>query len=435
MTPDRSENKAMVLSSLGGILEYYDFIIFIFMTPYLEKIFFADSSTYIATLKTLAIFSVGYLVRPLGGMVFSHFGDRYGRKVVFMLTILFMAIPSLAIGCLPTPAQIGEWSAVLLLGLRLLQGLALGGEIPAAITFISEYVDSSRRGWALAVLFFGINLGLMLGSLVASQLSAQLSEGSIIAWGWRLPFILGGVFGVISLWLRRYLHETQAFMALKPEEKARIPLVTLMQGYGVEILIGFFLVGIGAVTVFMFLYWPTYLSQYLGYDFPMVLRLNTVATLMLSVTILLGGWLGDRIGYLRVYLACAIVLILFTYPLFYIFTWKQTGWLIGVYLLFSFVFGFIPSAYTSLLSLLFPTPVRYSGVALSYNSAYALIGGLSPVLCTLLIEQTGHVLAPAFYVMAISLLSFIAGMMLLRRRLGDFQVRRVTAALDAVADP
>jgi MHS family proline/betaine transporter-like MFS transporter len=329
-----------------------------------------------------------------------------------MLTILFMALPSLAIGCLPTSQSFGEMAAVLLLVFRLMQGLALGGEIPAAITFVAEYVDPGRRGWALAVLFFGINLGLMLGSLISSMLSSHLNEPSILAWGWRVPFILGGLFGFISLLLRRHLHETKAFVDLKPEDKARIPFLSLIKSHTPAVIIGFFLVGIGSVTVFMFLYWPTYLSQYMGYDFAMVLRLNTMATLMLSVTILLGGWIGDRIGFLRVYLACAVVLILCTYPLFHIFTWKSTQWLFGAYLLFSFIFGFIPSSYSSLLSMIFPTSVRYSGVALSYNLAYALIGGLSPVLCTILIKKTGDVLAPAYYVMFISFLSACAAVCL-----------------------
>src|SRR6185295_9658587 len=152
------EKKVLILSSLGGILEFYDFIVYIFLTTILEKVFFQASSQFIATLKTLAIFSIGYLLRPLGGIVFSHFGDRYGRKVTFMLTIVLMGLPSFAISVLPTTAQIGIAAPILLLVFRMMQGLALGGEIPGAITFVSEHVKENQRGLATAILFFGINM-------------------------------------------------------------------------------------------------------------------------------------------------------------------------------------------------------------------------------------------------------------------------------------
>ena len=151
-----AQKKVLVLSSLGGVLEFFDFIIYIFLVPYIEKLFFASDSSYITTLKTLAVFSVGYLVRPLGGVIFSHFGDRYGRKVVFLLTVLFMAVPSFGIGILPTASQIGSLAPILLLIFRLMQGLALGGEIPAAITFISEHVDEKKRGIAMACFLVSI---------------------------------------------------------------------------------------------------------------------------------------------------------------------------------------------------------------------------------------------------------------------------------------
>src|SRR3990167_6808244 len=194
-TPQRftkQQKKVLLLSSLGGVLEYYDFIIYIFLAPFIEKIFFAESTSYVATLKTLAIFSVGYLIRPLGGIVFSHFGDRYGRKVVFLLTVIFMAVPSFAIGLLPTTAQIGMAAPLLLLACRMMQGLALGGEIPAAITFVSEHVAETRRGFALATLFFGINMGLLLGSLITTIMTSALSNADVLAFGWRIPFIIGG---------------------------------------------------------------------------------------------------------------------------------------------------------------------------------------------------------------------------------------------------
>lgn len=398
----RSQKRVLFLSSLGGVLEYYDFIIFIFLAPFIEKLFFADNSAYMATLKTLAIFAVGYLIRPLGGIIFSHFGDRHGRKVVFLATVIFMAIPSFAIGMLPTTAQIGAAAPLLLLLFRMMQGLALGGEIPASITFVSEHVHESRRGIALAVLFFGINLGLLLGSLVTTIMTSILSNEAILGYGWRIPFILGGFFGIISIFLRRYLQETAAFKAIKKNDLHRVPVVTLLRTSYMNVLQGFMLVSLGSVTVFLYLYWPQYLHQYMNYDLAELMRVNTAGTLVLNIMIIFGGLLTDKIGYRNNFLLSAALLIIFSYPLFYLFNLNNMTLVVVSYMIFSIFFGCIPSAYSSILCGLFPTSLRYSGIALSYNLAYALIGGLSPLICTVAIQVTGSVLAPAWYVMFIA---------------------------------
>jgi MFS family permease len=405
---NREQKRVLFLSSLGGALEFYDFIIYIFLAPIIEKVFFAGGSSYVATLKTLAIFSIGYLVRPLGGIVFSHFGDRYGRKVVFLLTVVGMTLPSLAISLMPTTAQIGTAAPLLLLLCRMLQGLALGGEIPAAITFVSEHAAPGRRAFSIATLFFGINFGLMLGSLVTSLVSSALSSPQLESFGWRIPFLLGGAFGLITIYLRRYLHETAAFQNLSKRDIQQVPLVSLLRHHASTVMLGMLLVASGSVTVFLYLYWPQYLSQYMHYDFATLMRINTLGTLVLSFTILMGGWITDRIGYKPAYLATIACLALTTYPLFYLFQLQNISWVIVSYSIFSIFFGFIPSAYASILSLLFPTNIRYSGIALSYNLAYAFFGGLSPLICTIAIKQFNSILAPAYYVIAICVLSGVA---------------------------
>lgn len=408
------QKRVLFLSSLGGALEYYDFIIYIFLSPIIEKVFFSNSSSYVATLKTLAIFSVGYLVRPLGGIVFSHFGDRYGRKTVFLLTVIGMALPSLAIGSLPTTAQIGSAAPLLLLLFRIIQGLALGGELPAAITFVAEHAAPDRRAFSLATLFFGVNLGLMLGSLGGSVLSSFFTSTQIESYAWRLPFLLGGILGVITVYLRRYLRETNAFASLKKNDVQKIPIMTLLRDHTKDVLSGFMLVSIGSVTVFLYLYWPQYLSKYMHYDYAMLMHINTIGTLVLSVTILFGGWFTDKIGYKKSYILSACFLIAITYPLFYIFYLQNTAWLIFSYMLFSIFFGMIPSAYSSLLTTLFPTNIRYSGVALSYNLAYATIGGLSPIICTLAIQHLNTILAPAYYVISVAVAALLAAILSIR---------------------
>lgn len=400
--------KVLFLSSLGGMLEYYDFIIYIFLAPIIEKVFFAENSTYIATLKTLAIFSIGYFLRPLGGIVFSHFGDRYGRKVVFLLTIIFMAVPSFAIGLLPGTAQIGTAAPVLLLIFRMMQGLALGGELPAAITFVSEHSPVERRGFALSTLFFGVNLGLLLGSLMTTLVTSFFSNDNLLSIGWRIPFILGGIFGIASLFLRRQLHETALFAALRDIDKEKIPVLTVMREAWQNVLQGVFLVALGSVSVFLYLYWPQYLHQYMNYNFIELMRINTVSTLILTFSILLGGWAADKFGYRKVFLTGSFLVVLVTCPLFILLNAGSMTYVIMAYFIFSILFGFIPGSYTAILSHLFPTKIRYSGIALSYNLAYALFGGLSPLLCTLAIGLFDSVLAPAIYVIFVAALAGLA---------------------------
>lgn len=402
----KEQKRVLFLSSLGGVLEFYDFIIYIFLAPYIEKIFFADNSAYIATLKTLAIFSIGYLLRPLGGILFSHFGDRYGRKVVFLLTVVCMALPSFAMGLLPTTAQIGAGAPLLLLFFRMLQGLALGGEIPASITFVAEHVAVSRRGFALSILFFGINFGLLIGSFVTTIMTSVLTPDQVLAFGWRIPFLLGGLFGLIAIYLRRYLHETAAFTSLQQHDLERVPVITLFRYSAMNVLRGVFLVSIGSVTVFFYLYWPQYLHQYMNYPFAELMRINTLGTLVLNIAIIGGGILTDKLGCRKLYLIGTALIMICTYPLFVLFNLQNISLVILSYIIFSILFGFIPGTYSSMLSIMFPTPIRYSGIAMSYNLAYAIIGGLSPVICTIAIQVFNSVLAPAIYVIGIAIIAW-----------------------------
>lgn len=400
--------RLLALSSLGSTLEYFDFILYILLSPLIEKIFFAGNDAYVATLKTLAIFSLGYLLRPIGGMFFSSLGDKYGRKSVFLLTIMMMALPSFAISILPTPAEIGSLSPILLLIFRMMQGLALGGEIPASITFVAEHTALSKRSLSLSTLFLGINLGLLSGSLLLALLTSLLSPEDMLAFGWRIPFFVGGIMGLIALFLRRHLHETAAFAALTKQEIAHLPLVTTFQQAWRHVLLGMGLVAAGAVSVFLYLYWPHYLSEYMHYQYAELIRITTISTFISSMVVLIGGYLADKLGARNLYLKATAALVLFTYPLFLLFNLNDTTWVLISYVAFSILFGLLPGAYCTLLSVLFPTPIRYSGIALSFNISYAILGGLSPLVCTYIIHTFDSILAPAYYIIAMASVSWFA---------------------------
>ncbi len=208
--------KTLSLAALGGALEFYDFIIFVFFAVIIGDLFFpADIPDWLRQFQTFGIFAAGYLARPLGGIIMAHFGDKIGRKRMFTLSIFLMAVPTLLIGLLPTYATLGIAAPVLLLGLRILQGAAIGGEVPGAWVFVAEHVPAARVGLACGIL----TAGILLGSLVATAINTQIPKEEVVVWGWRLAFVLGGVFGIIAMYLRRWLHETPVFAELQARKE------------------------------------------------------------------------------------------------------------------------------------------------------------------------------------------------------------------------
>lgn len=217
---NRSDYKTLGLAALGGALEIYDFIIFVFFALTLSQLFFPpEMPEWLRLLQSFGIFVTGYLARPLGGILMAHFADRLGRKRVFSLSILMMALPCLLIGVMPTYADIGYAAPLILLALRILQGAAVGGEVPSAWTFVAEHAPNGRRGYALGFLQAGLTFGYLLGALTATLLAQVFTPQEILDYAWRYPFLLGGVFGVIGVWLRRWLSETPVFLALRERQE------------------------------------------------------------------------------------------------------------------------------------------------------------------------------------------------------------------------
>lgn len=228
----RSDYKTLSLSALGGALEFYDFIIFVFFATVVGKLFFpADMPEWLRLMQTFGIFAAGYLARPLGGIVMAHFGDLLGRKKMFTLSIFMMAVPTLIMGLLPTYAQIGMWAPILLLLMRVIQGAAIGGEVPGAWVFVSEHVPQRHIGYACGTLTSGLTAGILLGSLVATAINSIYTPVEVADYAWRIPFLLGGVFGLFSVYLRRLLHETPVFaeLQLRKALAEELPLRTVLR--------------------------------------------------------------------------------------------------------------------------------------------------------------------------------------------------------------
>lgn len=401
------QRKIITLSSIGGAIEFYDFIVFVFFAKIISQLFFPQTNPTAALMATFAVFAVGYLARPLGGMIFGHFGDRLGRKKTFIATVILMAVPTFLIGCLPTYAHVGLLASCLLIALRLLQGFSVGGEIPGAIVFASETSPQHHRGLACGIVFFGVNMGLVFGSLFTTVLTHLLDQNALLSWGWRIPFWFGGILGVVSFYLRKQTQETEFFKKLQSNNKlTRFPLFTIIKQYPKSALQGFLLTGLQAIIISLFfLYMPTYLTDTFHYPSKQILTFNTVNVFMFSVIILFVSQLSDRIGRKKLMRSGAAFLIVFTYFLFSLFHRDQLAIVVLVMMLCGLFATCITSCFAPMLAELFPTDVRYSGVAISYNIGF-ILGGLTPLISAELMSATHNSLAPTFYLIGMAIIVF-----------------------------
>ena len=413
---NRSDYKTLSLSALGGALEFYDFIIFVFFTAVLSKLFFpADMPEWLRQLQTFGIFAAGYLARPLGGIILAHFGDLLGRKRMFTLSIFLMAVPTLLMGLLPTYAQIGIWAPLALLALRVVQGAAIGGEVPGAWVFVAEHVPPRHIGFACSTLTAGLTVGILLGSLTASLINRVFSPEELAAYAWRIPFLVGGLFGLIAMYLRRWLHETPVFaeMQLRQTLAAELPLKTVVREHRPAVILCMLLTWVlSAGIVVVILMTPTLLQTLHGFKPAEALQANSLAIVCLSLGCVIAGWTADRIGAGRVFVGGGLLLLLSSWT-FYNSLASHPELLLPLYALAGLCVGMIGAIPLVMVSA-FPALVRFSGLSFSYNLAYAIFGGLTPILVSLLLKWSP--LGPAYYVGALSLLFMLIGGWLWRRQ-------------------
>ncbi len=399
---NKGDVRTLSLAALGGALEFYDFVVFVFFTAVLSALFFPpEMPDWLRQAQTFGIFAAGYLARPLGGIIIAHFGDLLGRKRMFTLSLLLMSLPTLAMGLLPTYAQIGIAAPLLLLALRILQGAAIGGEIPGAWVFVAEHAPTNRTGIAVGSLTAGLTGGILLGSLIATATHSYFTPEQVHDFGWRLPFILGGVFGLVSVYLRRYLEETPVFREMQAERQlaTELPVKTILRQHSGRVLLSMLFTWVlSAAIVVVILFTPTYLQKQFAISHAEALAASSAATLCLTLGCLLFGWLSDRIG-VRLALALGCFGLLCSSLWFY-HGLPAAGWQ-SRYMLTAFCVGVV-GAIPYVLVRAFPPALRFSGLSFSYNVAYAIFGGLTPVMLSLWLQQDA--LAPAHYVAALALL-------------------------------
>ncbi|WP_301151479.1 MFS transporter [Metapseudomonas otitidis] len=412
----RSDYKTLSLSALGGALEFYDFIIFVFFAAVVGKLFFpAEMPEWLRQLQTFGIFAAGYLARPLGGIVMAHFGDLLGRKRMFTLSIFLMAVPTLVMGLLPTYAQIGIWAPLALLLMRVIQGAAIGGEVPGAWVFVAEHVPARHVGYACGTLTSGLTAGILLGSLMATLINTLYTPEEVQAWAWRVPFLVGGVFGLFSVYLRRWLHETPVFAELQQRKALaeEVPLKAVLREHRGAIAISMLLTWVlSAGIVVVILMTPTVLQTVYGFDAATALKANSLAIVCLTVGCIASGALADRFGAGRTFLVGGLLLAASSWT-FYSSLKAHPDWLFPLYALTGLFVGTI-GAVPYVMVKAFPPVVRFSGLSFSYNLAYAIFGGLTPMIVSLLMKWDP--LGPAYYVAALCGLAVLIGLYLIGQK-------------------
>ena len=406
-----SEVRILSLASIGGALEFYDFVIFVFFATVIGKLFFAASlPDWVRQVQTFGIFAAGYLARPIGGVVMAHFGDTRGRKRMFTLSVLLMAIPTLLIGLLPTYQSIGVDAPLLLLLMRVLQGVAIGGEAPGAWVFVAEHARRGRVGFAVGLLTSGLSFGILLGASMATFLSRVFSQVQIAAGAWRIPFLTGGVFGFIAMWLRRWLKETPMFEEMRNRAKLsrELPLGSVLKNHGRAVVTSILSTWmLTAAIVVVILMTPSLLPRLFGFASDQVQTANLVATIALCVSTVAVGAATDRFGVRRVAIPILLFLIASTYGL-YRGAEAMPVALLPLYALAGFGAGGVVLTPIMMIHA-FPTSIRFSGVSFSYNFAYALFGGLTPLLVSWLVHRDR--IGPAHYVAAVTVVGLCATLM------------------------
>jgi MHS family proline/betaine transporter-like MFS transporter len=402
---NRMRRKVVAAGIAGNVMEWYDFAVYGYFARTIGNLYFPSDDPKASLLAAFGVFAAGFLMRPLGAVLFGYIGDRVGRGPSLLWSVLAMAAPTFAIGLLPTYSQIGVSASILMVIFRLMQGLAVGGEYTGSAVFLAETAHPDRRGFAAAWAPFGAVGGILLGSAAGTLVLNALPLDQVVAWAWRVPFLLGVVVGGVGFILRRRMPHD------KPAAAAGFPLFKAFAQHPVQMFQVMALSLVNAVCFYLiFVYIITWMKQAANIGAAVALRINSLNMALMLGVVLLSAWLSDRIGRKPILTTAAVGLAVFAWPLMAL---MQTGD-IPLVMLGQFGFALLIGSYTGVIPIamceIFPRSVRCSGVSTAYNLTLAVTGGTAPALAAWMIDRTGDSLMPAFYIMLASALAAAAAL-------------------------
>lgn len=392
--------RSIVSSTIGNILEWYDFGLFTLFSSLFSKLFFPTTDSNIALISTMGIFSVGFICRPLGALFFGYFGDRIGRAKTLRLSILMIMVPTLLIGCLPTYDQIGIAAPILLMLIRMWQGISIGGEYSGNVIYLAEISPRSHRATITSFASMGANIGILLAAIVGTMTTYFVSEATLSSWGWRLPYLISGVICLIIYCFRLNIVETQVFNHLKRTHDLAInPITDVFQNHFSELcrLIGLVVMG-STFYFFCFIYIPIYLKEHFNLSTHILSLWELYLIGLMIFLIPFAGYICDRIGRRKMLLLNATLIGLFVIPGFYYLQTFHLFSIIGVLSFFSILSALEQGTTPVALVENIAGHVRYTGLSLGYNLGNGLLGGTVPIICAWLATHSSYPLSPAFYI-------------------------------------
>jgi MHS family proline/betaine transporter-like MFS transporter len=414
-----SKQRSVILAvTIAGILEWYEVFLYVYWAPIISKLFFGPTSGMTALIDTLFIFGLGFLVRPIGGLFFGHLGDMYGRKISLIASVLMISFPTLVIGFLPTYDQIGYLAPIILVISRFLQGFPAGGELPGAICYLAESSPPERRTYMCSWAFVGPQLGAVFSILECFLLETYLSPEHLMAWGWRLSFIVGGLIGLFGFYLRRSLSESPLFENLAKHSKlSHRPVFESLARHKKNLMLGFSYSALNAVGFYMIcIFSAVYFGKILGTSSSQNSLITAGLITLGTLPIPLYGMLGNKYTIKPLLITSAVGIALLCFPLYFSLTSQSVFYTVilemVILLLLNVQFAFLPS----LLAELFPTSVRFTCVGISFNTCDSIMGGLTPVLSLVLIKYTHHTASFTAILLFAALLS-LTGFLFLKNRI------------------
>lgn len=396
-----SRKRAILAGIAGNVMEWYDFAVYGYFAPTIGRHFFPTHDASSSLIASFGAFAAGFLMRPLGGLVFGHIGDKVGRKTALTVSVLAMAIPTFLIGVLPDHERLGAAAAVLLVALRMVQGLSVGGEYTTSVVFLVEGADQRRRGLAGSWSVFGSVAGILLGSAVGALTTTILSPEALHAWGWRVPFVAGLAVGLAGLYIRAHIPDAAA-----PAEDVNSPV---MEAFRTEWRAMLRIIGLNAFNAvgfyLIFVYVVTYLKEVVGLPDDTALDINTANMGFLLLLLPAAGALSDHVGRKPLLVCSAAGALVFAWPLFWLMHHPNAGLAMlgqfGFALLLGLFLGALPTTLVEAL----PARVRCSALSVGYNLCLGVIGGTTPMATAFLLARSHDDLSPAYFVMAAAAIS------------------------------